>query len=148
MEKEAGYWINVNHAYVRGIADPTGKIPPGHVYVTGIKNQDTRDLIEKNQIFMTRIPSMKCSQATMMRVIIKKPKGMTDSEFEWLEELPFGAIIFGFPSEGKLPIPEVIGGDLDGDRYFCKCTAMITFSKLNYTPSLASLTLSYVFLFQ
>jgi len=113
------HWGNVNHAYVRGIADPTGKLPPGHAYVTGIKNQDSRDFIEKNQIFMTRIPSaVKCSQATMLKVITKKPDGMTDSEFEWLENLPMGAIIFAFPSEGKLPIPETISGDLDGDRYF------------------------------
>ena len=44
---------------------------------------------------------------------------MTDENWSWLQLLPFGALIFGFPRDGMKPIPEMIaGGDLDGDRYF------------------------------
>jgi hypothetical protein len=37
----------------------------------------------------------------------------------WLQNLPFGAVIFANPADGEKPLPEAIAaGDLDGDLYF------------------------------
>jgi hypothetical protein len=116
--KDSREWKYLNHAYVRGVADPTGKLPPGQIYITGFKNKETLSRLDRQQVFMTRLPAMKCNIAHMMKVITKKPYGMSDSDYTWLESLPFGAVIFGFPNKGMLPIPETIEGDLDGDRFF------------------------------
>lgn len=44
---------------------------------------------------------------------------MTREDYEWLCELPFGAVIFAFPRKGCHTMPSAIAkGDLDGDRYF------------------------------
>ena len=111
-------WSEVQHVYLRGVADPTGKIPPAHVYVAGIKNQNLMNALEKNQLFVTRIPVVKCCHSKMVHVTTKKPDGMSNSEFEWLESQPLGTLIFGTPSKGKLPLSEVLDGDMDGDRFF------------------------------
>ena len=105
----------LKHAYVRGVADPTSKLPPGQVFLTGVKNYNT--LGEK--IFVTRSPCIKSTDGKMIPVITQKPDGMSEEEFDWLQSLAFGAIIFAFPREGCKPLPELIAnGDLDGDRYF------------------------------
>jgi hypothetical protein len=45
---------------------------------------------------------------------------MTKEAYEWLNKMPFGIVIFGFPNPGCKPAPVLIAnGDLDGDRYFC-----------------------------
>lgn len=44
---------------------------------------------------------------------------MPQHHYDFLRELPFGVVIFGFPETGMKPLPETIAnGDLDGDRYF------------------------------
>lgn len=129
---DARKWSRVNHANLRGVADPTGKIPPDCVYMTGLKNQSTREFIEKHDLFVTRYPVVKCEHSKMVKVMTKRPEGMSQSDYEWLESLPFGNLIFGFPSEGMRPLSEVLDGDMDGDRFLgkscvirCKLTLMI-----------------------
>jgi RNA dependent RNA polymerase. len=105
-----------NHSFLRGVADPTGKIPPNTVYLTGIQNT-----IALNEfIFITRSPCMKADDGRLVKVLREKPESMSVADFDWLNSLSFGVVIFGFPKEGFMPIPEQIAdGDLDGDRYFC-----------------------------
>lgn len=104
-----------NHTFLRGVSDPTSKIPPGSVFLTGFKNDKTL----KDTIFITRNPCIKTSDGCRVKVVTAKPTGMSDEDYEWLKALPFGNVIFGFPTKGKKPIPEMIAnGDLDGDRYF------------------------------
>uniref|UniRef100_A0A7S3PZY2 RNA-dependent RNA polymerase n=1 Tax=Chaetoceros debilis TaxID=122233 RepID=A0A7S3PZY2_9STRA len=104
-----------NHACLRGVADPTSKIPPGSVFLTGFKNEKTL----KDSIFITRNPCIKTSDGCLLKVVTAKPIDMSDEDYEWLKTLAFGNVIFGFPTKGKKPIPEMIAnGDLDGDRYF------------------------------
>ena len=104
--KDSSKWSGVNHMYLRGVADPTNKIPPDYVYITGLKSKETRDFLDKNQLFITRIPVVKVEHSLMVKVMTEKPATMSESEYEWLETLPFGAIIFGFPSENMLPMSE------------------------------------------
>jgi hypothetical protein len=43
---------------------------------------------------------------------------MSNADWNWLNELPFGAIIFSDAPKGMKPLPELVAdGDLDGDLY-------------------------------
>ena len=105
----------ISHTFLRGVADPTGKIPPNFLFITGMRNND----LLGDSIFITRSPVIKASDGHMVQVLRRRPESMTEDEYEWLQKLPFGAVIFGFPGEGMLSMPErIANGDLDGDRYF------------------------------
>ena len=102
---------NIRHAYLRGVADPTGNIPANSVFITGISNADHFP----STIFITRSPCIKSSDGLTIKVVTEKPASMRDEDYIWLNSLPFGSIIFGFPESGYKPIPELIAnGDLDG----------------------------------
>jgi len=105
----------ISHAFLRGVADPTGFIPSNFVYITGVSNTKTLS----DSIFITRSPVIKASDGHMVQILRTRPESMPAADFEWLQQLPFGAVIFGFPEEGMLSMPErIANGDLDGDRYF------------------------------
>ena len=107
---------DVCHSFLRGVADPTGKIPANHVFITGISNAAHFP----DQIFITRSPCIKASDGRRIKVVTKKPASMTDEDYQWLNSLYFGTVIFGFPEPECKSSPELIAdGDLDGDRYFC-----------------------------
>ncbi len=110
-KKENKYFADT---FLRGVIDPTDKLPPGHVFVTGVKDADMND-----EILVTRSPCLKFDHMKVLKVVKKKPEAMTEETFNWLQSLPFGVLIFAFPSQGMKPIPQnIAGGDLDGDRYF------------------------------
>jgi len=105
----------ISHSFLRGVADPTGKIPPNHVFLTGVRN----DQLLGYSVFITRSPCIKASDGRMIKVITSRPAEMTVDEYDWLNMISFGAVIFGFSKKGMLSTPERIAhGDLDGDRYF------------------------------
>jgi hypothetical protein len=101
------------HAYVGGFADPTDAIPSGSVFVTGSKH------LAQVTLFVTRSPCIHPSDGRMLPNLTTKPVAMSTKDWEWLNELPFGAIIFSGAEEGMKPLPTFIAnGDLDGDLYF------------------------------
>jgi hypothetical protein len=105
----------IAHAFVRGVADPTDCIPSNHVFITGLSGVGT----DLKKVFITRSPCILASDACVLKVVTTKPKHMRKEDFEWLNSLPFGIVIFGFPKNGMKPLPTMIAnGDLDGDRYF------------------------------
>ena len=113
--KESLTMNGLAHAYVVGVADPTDALPAGFVFVTGFSNVSTPN----GQIFVTRSPCAKASDARMIPMVISKPDGTTQLDWDWLNSLPFGAIIFANPKKGAEPLPaQIASGDLDGDRYF------------------------------
>jgi hypothetical protein len=100
----------LNHAWLVGVADPTDKLPTGHIFVPGLN---------KKTLFVTRSPCMTVEDGRMLPVVSAKPKGMTDAEWKWLNKRSFGEIIFANPKKGMMALPEMIAkGDLDGDLYF------------------------------
>ena len=108
---------NLNHAWVVGVADPTDGnfLPPGHVFVTGMKNT----LVGYQNIFVTRSPCVLPTDGRMCPLVLTKPDNMPVEMWEDLNNRPFGSIIFASPKEGTVPLPEIIAeGDLDGDLYF------------------------------
>jgi hypothetical protein len=105
-----------NHSFLRGVADPTGAIPANTVFLTGVQNASALN----DFIFITRSPCIKADDGRLVKVLREKPESMSIEDFDWLNSLSFGVVIFGFPKEGFISIPEQIAdGDLDGDRYFC-----------------------------
>jgi len=113
--KESLKMNGLAHAYVVGVADPTDAIPAGYVFVTGFSNV----LTPNGQIFVTRSPCAKASDARMLPMITSKPDAMAQPDWDWFNTLAFGTIIFANPKKGVEPLPaQVANGDLDGDRYF------------------------------
>ena len=104
----------IKHSYVRGLSDPTDEMPPGTGFVTGLHKATAQQ-----SVFVTRSPCLVPEDGRVLPHLSEKPPIMSDENWEWLNELPFGAIIFANASEGMKPLPTHIAkGDLDGDLYF------------------------------
>lgn len=105
--------IPIRHSYLRGVADPTGHIPSDMVFIPGLQKDDSI-LKDVDTIFITRSPSLMPEDVKLVKLMKTKPESMSQVDYEFLNRLKFGIIIFGFSDEGTLPIPECIsGGDLD-----------------------------------
>jgi hypothetical protein len=101
-----------NHAWVVGVADPTGSLPPDHIFIPGMG--DT----QPPQLFVTRSPCLKHDHGRLLNTVNSRPAAMSKEKWEELQSLPFGSIIFSSPREGMMSMPERIAcGDLDGDLY-------------------------------
>ena len=95
--------------------------------------------VSVNNFFVTRCPCIEPDDGQKVPMVSQKPKSMTTDNWEWLNKLPFGAIIFGKPKEGEKPLPSLIaGGDLDGDLYFvCWNETMIEHLKMKELTPIA-----------
>ncbi|CAJ1958926.1 unnamed protein product [Cylindrotheca closterium] len=101
-----------NHAWLVGVPDPTGALPPDTIFVPGMKKQESHDL------FVTRLPCYAREHGRKFRAITQKPRQMSSADWEWLNNLYFGVVIFSNPRLGMMSIPErIASGDLDGDLY-------------------------------
>lgn len=113
--------VPIHHAYVRGVADPTGKIPHDMVFIPGLQ-KDPATLDGVNTIVITRSPALLAEDMRMVKLMTTKPDSMSDEDFEFLNSLKLGVVIFGFSLKGFLPIPECIsGGDLDVSTKYVSC---------------------------
>lgn len=111
----SNYKTCLKHSFLVGVADPTGAIPPGHVFVTGMNVLS----VVRDKVFVTRFPCTKESDGPLLPILRSKPASMSDRDWEMLHGFAFGAIIFGSPAPGHAALPTMIAnGDLDGDLYF------------------------------
>lgn len=111
-QKEALEPQRHNHAWIVGVADPTNEIPPDHVYVPGLFDE------QPQKVFVTRSPCLKHSDGRLIKTLRSKPTTMSDVNWNELTALPFGSIVFAKPRPGKMSMPErIASGDLDGDLY-------------------------------
>ncbi|KAL7447692.1 hypothetical protein ACHAXS_000072, partial [Conticribra weissflogii] len=109
---------SVKHAHLKGLADPTGKIPEGKCFIPGYTNNNDgqRVLFGKcfPKVYVSRSPCLTPSDAKLLSVIGTKPSTMNADEWDELCSFEFGSIIFGLP-EKYAPLPCMIAdGDLDG----------------------------------
>lgn len=105
----------LRHAYVVGVADPTNSIPFGQVFITGFKHIKTY----QDKVIVSRSPCINNLDMRTAKTVVAKPRKMNHDEWEWLNSLPFGVLVFPNPPTGTQSMPEQIAnGDLDGDRYF------------------------------
>jgi len=125
-------------AYLLGVGDPSGQLPPDTVFVTGLPPQaldpismnssdeansgsDSTNSISSASLlaypFVTRIPTTSTRDGRCWPMVRTKPQGMTEPIWKWFGELPFGFLIFSRTGEKCLPL-QISKGDLDGDRYF------------------------------
>lgn len=83
------------------------------VFIPGLE-KDPSILRDVDTIFITRSPSLMPDDVKVVNLMKTKPEFMPQEDFEFLNSLKFGVVIFGFSKEGTLPIPECISrGDLD-----------------------------------
>ena len=102
----------LQHAWIVGLADPTDSLPPGHVFVPGLR-EHTPD-----ELFVTRSPCLNPADGRLLPTVQNKPTEMSAEDWDFLQNLPFGGIIFANPRRGMVSMPEQIAqGDLDGDLY-------------------------------
>jgi hypothetical protein len=104
----------LKHAFIVGVADPTGELPLGHIFLTGAGILRTC-----SELFITRTPCIRPSDGRVLPAVSDKPPNMSAAQWSWLLSLPFGCVIFGGAENGSVALPETIAsGDLDGDLYF------------------------------
>lgn len=109
---------NPDHAWLIGLADPTSFLPAGHVFVTGFKSIMTfATLGDRNEVFVTRSPSVLREHGRMLPVVISRPVFMPEDTWDWLIGLPFGGLIFSTAGTDAPLAATVASGDLDGDLY-------------------------------
>lgn len=114
---------NVYHAAVMGVVDPTGVLPEKHVFITGMTKDDDGNRVQfgvtNPDVFVARYPCLVERDTSKLNVVSNKPARMLKKDWEMLCSLPFGQIIFSIPkSKDKVSLPQMLGGDLDGDLYF------------------------------
>ena len=110
-----------SHHNMVGVADPTGgQIPKGCIFVAGFGVLDGSSPPDRVQdVFVSRTPATEPKDGQVLPRLESKPAGMSVSNWNFLRDLPFGAIVFGRSEENQIPIPNLIAnGDLDGDSYF------------------------------
>ena len=104
----------------QGVADPTGQLPPGKVFISGYvgDKRGVRRLFGEmhNKVFLSRSPALVPSDAKLLEVVRSKPPQMTSDNWKHLCSLRFGIVVFPRPLEGMPSLPYQVGeGDLDGD---------------------------------
>ena len=71
------------------------------------------------KIFVARYPCLVERDTALWPMVSKKPKDMLKEDWDMLCSMAFGLIIFSRPKlKGKISLPQMLSGDLDGDFYF------------------------------
>ena len=94
----SSFWV----AHLKGVIDPTGKIPKNKVFVPGyVASNGSRELFGKvnKTVFLSRSPCLEPSDAKLVSVVGCKPVGMSSSEWDMLCSYNFGTIIFPRPKD-------------------------------------------------
>lgn len=113
----------IKHCWPVGAADPTGGLPAGHIFVTGLVGTPALEALRASrpqqpvELFITRSPCVKPTDGRMLPLVAERPPPMPRATWEWLVGLPFGAVLFSTAGQG-VPLPSTVAdGDLDGDLY-------------------------------
>ena len=114
-KKSLTHMKEVHHSFLVGVADPTGSIPEGYIFVPGM---GVKQCVLEN-LFVTRCPCMVQEDGRLLPVLNSKPMKMNQADWNFLNSFSFGVIIFGNSCPGFQALPSVVAdGDLDGDLYF------------------------------
>lgn len=116
------------HSWVIGVADPTHSLPSHSVFVTGC-HVDGRCV--SPEFFIARVPCIKPSSGMLLRQLTSKPAAMSAAHWEFLLDLPFGAIIFPDVAKVSEPNPsDFTSQHVSGQQYFV-CWDAEVLSELN-----------------
>ena len=107
---------SIAHVWLVGVTDPTSSLPAGHIFVTGAVGTA---VVDSPELFITRAPAINTSDGRLLPVLSQRPAAMSQRKWDWLLQLPFGAVVFSTAGEeGDVPLASTIAdGDLDGDLY-------------------------------
>lgn len=107
------------HSWLVGLADPSGAIPAGYVFMTGFDTFHSKyDITSLKKVFVTRSPCVKAEHGRMVPLLTSRPRGMKKDVWDWLLNLPFGGLLFSTSGDAVPLAMTCADGDLDGDRYF------------------------------
>ena len=99
-----------------GVADPTGALPAGHVFVSGLPETTIPCVNAQRFLFVTRSPCTSAEDGRLLPVVTQQSDGMASRDWEILSSRVFGDIVF--PSQG-VALPQALSeGDVDGDLYW------------------------------
>lgn len=107
-----------HHANLVGMCDCTvGGLPPGAVFISGIGVGG----MDGHKVSVTRAPCTEPDDAKLVPIVSKKPPEMDDEDWNHLQSVRFGAIVFPSPKDDEsMSLVEFINNsDLDGDNFFC-----------------------------
>ncbi|KAL7543918.1 hypothetical protein ACHAXR_013297 [Thalassiosira sp. AJA248-18] len=116
--------VNLRHAHLKGLADPTLKLPEDKVFISGYtSNQSNERVIFGScfkQVYVSRSPAVAPEDAKILSVVGEKTDDMSEDDWDQLCSYDWGTIVFGAPrTSSSVPLPNIIAdGDLDGDDYF------------------------------
>ena len=116
--------IKRQHKSVMGVVDPTRKLPEGHVFITGtVKRKNGKGSVQfghdRECIFVARYPYLVEQDSMILPIVSRKPDKTSNDEWTSLCEMKFGHVIFATPKrKNSISISQMLGGDLDGDKYF------------------------------
>ena len=114
-QNRARLQAHLKHVYLVGVADPTGALPPGCIFIPGMGQESG----QHKELLVARAPCLTRTGGRMLPVVSERPALMSIEDWEWLNGLAFSVVIFAQPREGTKPLPSYISsGDLDGDLYF------------------------------
>ena len=104
----------------QGVADPTGQLPPGKVFISGCvgDKRGARKLFGEvhSKVLLSRSPALLPSDAKLLEVVGQKPPKMSSANWKHLRSLGFGIVVFPGSQDGVPSLPhQVAEGDLDGD---------------------------------
>jgi hypothetical protein len=107
------------HSNYVGVADMTGSIPRGKIFVSGLGVYDDSEVECDQPVFVSGIPATEPADGKVLNSISARPSVMNIEDWKLLKNLPCGFVVFGPPrNEGEISIPESLaGGDPDGDLY-------------------------------
>ncbi len=110
---------SIKHVGVVGVADCTDAIPSGMAYLSGFQNiPNFQVALKQRSLFVSRFPCIERNDARRVTIVTTKPSQMAPSQWEFLQSLPFGVIMFGFDAGKRATPAQIANGDLDGDLYF------------------------------
>ena len=114
-KKSLAHKKEIQHSFLVGVADPTGSIPEGHIYVPGMGVK--LGVLEK--LFVSQFPCKGQENSRLLPVLTSKPMVMNQTDWNFLNRFSFGVIILGNSCPGFQALPTLVAdGDLDGDLYF------------------------------
>ena len=91
-------------AHIKGVIDPTGKIPENKVFISGyVPHNGCREPFGKahKTVYLSRSPCLEPGDAKLVDVLGSKAKGMTSSDWSMLCGYEFGTLVFPRPRDSR-----------------------------------------------
>ena len=108
-------------AHLKGVIDPTGKLPKNQVFISGYTTNVNKERVlfgkAHSKVFLSRSPCLEPTDAKLLNVVGSKPREMSTDDWNMLCSYGYGTIIF--PQSRSVPLANVIAGKKLSDYMCC-----------------------------